>query len=487
MRVRDYSGVKPAFVVGFLVILLSSVAIFALTQHIYLLCIPLAYLYVNLLAIQWKAAYWVFLCFIPLSIHVELLPDSLSTTLPDEPVMWLLFLAFGVGVLLRPYSLPRWWWAHPITTVVILQLFWTAAAALYSQMGFLSLKFLLAKCWFLVAFFVMPVFLLQYKRHFARAFVCLLVPVLLTVLVIIIRHARLDFDFLLTNEAIGKLYYNHVEYAGVISAIFPLVLVAWRATAGKRLAIHLLFGVLLLVLIPSILLTYARAASVGVVFALGVGFAVRKKIVQWVMPGIFVAITVLLFALIPTRQYWKLQPRYEQTYMHADFGDHLLATFRGEDLSSMERLYRWIAAMRMSQAHPFVGFGPNTFYYYYRPYALTAFETYTSDNPEHSTTHNYFLYMLAEQGWPGMLLYALLLCVVLYTGQKTYHRFRDSYYKWCTLGLIMMFAVHFVTNFFSEMIETHKIGALFYIGIAALVILDHKSRVRSSNPLVVSG
>ena len=40
----------------------------------------------------------------------------------------------------------------------------------------------------------------------------------------------------------------------------------------------------------------------------------------------------------------------------------------------------------------------------------------------------------------------------------------------------MMFAAGFVNNFFSELLETHKVGCLFFISISLLVILDKKSK-----------
>jgi hypothetical protein len=36
--------------------------------------------------------------------------------------------------------------------------------------------------------------------------------------------------------------------------------------------------------------------------------------------------------------------------------------------------------------------------------------------------------------------------------------------------------VGFINNFFSELIETHKVAALFYIPVAMLIILDRKSK-----------
>jgi len=65
--------------------------------------------------------------------------------------------------------------------------------------------------------------------------------------------------------------------------------------------------------------------------------------------------------------------------------------------------------------------------------------------------------------------------------QRTYHRFQDPFYKYCTLGLAMAFASSFVNNFFSELIETHKAGAFFYLIIALLLILDQKSKMHTSS------
>jgi O-antigen ligase len=70
--------------------------------------------------------------------------------------------------------------------------------------------------------------------------------------------------------------------------------------------------------------------------------------------------------------------------------------------------------------------------------------------------------------------------------QRTYQKFKDRFYKQVTLGVAMMFAASFVNNFFSELIETHKVGALFYMSISLLIILTHKSKKeqeQTSHPL----
>ena len=66
--------------------------------------------------------------------------------------------------------------------------------------------------------------------------------------------------------------------------------------------------------------------------------------------------------------------------------------------------------------------------------------------------------------------------VLFAQAQKTFHRFKDRYYKQVTMGVTMMLAAGFINNFFSELLESHKVGTIFYMGVAALVMLDKKSR-----------
>jgi O-antigen ligase len=164
------------------------------------------------------------------------------------------------------------------------------------------------------------------------------------------------------------------------------------------------------------------------------------------------------------------------TYTQRNFTDLITATFRGTDMSSMERFYRWIAVARMSQDHMIVGVGPNNFYDHYKNYTSPMFKTWVSRNEERSTTHNYFMFLLVEQGWPATILYAILMIAIFAFSQRIYHRTKDPVYKKLTMAIAMMLAAGFINNFFSELWETHKIGAMFYLGIIFLILLDHLTK-----------
>lgn len=459
-------------------ILFLGIAGFAFTGNFLFAALPLAFLFILLVGANWKTAYWVLLLLIPVSIDITLMGNSLSTSLPDEPIMWVFLLLFVILLARQPNVLPIWWLKHPLVFIVVLQYLWLLVAVFYSREPLLSIKFLIAKSWFLVSFFILPLFVFTEKKDFRRGFLLMLIPIMATVCIIFVRHAALGFAFYKIEKAIGDIYYNHVDYSSVISMFFPVAVVGLFLTKGKNPVMRGIMLGIVLFLLPAIYLTYARAAVLAVIFAVMVGIAIRMRLANLIMPVFYIAITAFVIYFISNHRFMDLRPNYQRTYMHRDFDDHVMATLRGEDMSSMERVYRWIASIRMSQDEPIKGFGPNAFYYYYKPYAVSSFETYVSRNFEHSTTHNYYLYLLVEQGWPAMILYAILVMVVFAMAQRTYWRFRgrDRFYMYCTLGLAMMFGAGFVNNFFSDLIETHKVGALFYLSIALIVILDKKSR-----------
>ncbi|RYE25348.1 MAG: O-antigen ligase family protein [Sphingobacteriales bacterium] len=461
-----------------LAVLFLGVAAFAYSGSYFMLAIPIGFLFVITMGLNWKLVYWILLFSIPASVQLEFMSDTLSTSLPDEPIMWMFFLLFLFMWARQPNMIPRWWWSNPIIVLILLQYLWMTVAVIYSHEPFLSVKWMLAKSWYLVSFLVLPLFVFTEKKDFRKGFILFIIPTMITIIIINIRHAALGFHFRKVEKAINPIYINHVDYSTVLSMVFPMLVIAVILTRGKSWLLRLTVLALCLFMLPAIYLTFARAAMVAVVFCITVAIAIRMRLVNLIMPAIYGIVALMMVFVTDNNHYINYRPNYTKTFMRAKFEDHIIATIRGQDMSSMERLYRWIAAVRMSKDEPLVGYGPNAFYYYYKPYAVSSFRTYVSRNEEHSTTHNYYLYMLVEQGWPAMIIYAIFVFVYFSQAQKIYHRFknRDRFYKYCTLGMAMVFAACFVNNFFSELLESHKIGSLFYLVIGLTVILDKKSR-----------
>ena len=136
----------------------------------------------------------------------------------------------------------------------------------------------------------------------------------------------------------------------------------------------------------------------------------------------------------------------------------------------MERVYRWVAAGRMIADKPMVGSGAATFYPEYKRYTVKSFRTYVSENPEKSTTHNYFLLQLAEQGIPGFLLFVTLIATALLMGESLYHRSQaQPEVRRVVLAALLSFVVIVFHLTLNELVEVDKIGPVFFICLALLV------------------
>ena len=148
----------------------------------------------------------------------------------------------------------------------------------------------------------------------------------------------------------------------------------------------------------------------------------RLRLTRVVLVGVGLSVAGAATYFVSGDNFMRFAPDYEKTIWHGgNLQAHLESTYKLEDVSGMERVYRWVAAARMVADKPLVGSGPATFYPEYKRYTVSSFRTYVSQNFEQSTTHNYFLLTLAEQGIPGFLLLCALAATALLTAERLYH------------------------------------------------------------------
>lgn len=194
---------------------------------------------------------------------------------------------------------------------------------------------------------------------------------------------------------------------------------------------------------------------------------------------IVLALTAVLIStiwLVTDKRYFRFAPDHDKTIFHTDFSQHLSATVQLKDVSNAERFYRWVAGARMLADKPLTGFGPSSFYIHYRPYTVKRFETWVSNNPEHSTVHNYFLLTALEQGIIGLVVFCTLYFFMLIRLQKIYHQLHSYFYRAVTMTVAVVLVMIGTINFISDMIETDKIGSLFWLCMGMVFVLDSKLR-----------
>jgi O-antigen ligase len=247
-------------------LLLLCIALFAGLGNLIFLAIPFGLLFVALMFFNWKTAFWILLFFIPCSIQVWFLNDSLSTSLPDEPMMWLFLLMTMALVANKPTIIPQWFWRNSLTLIVTLQYLWMIVTVIYSHEPFFSLKFLAAKTWFLAAFFIIPIFIFTEKKDWRKAFILVIIPTTILTIIIFFKHWRLGFSFAKVQVAIRYLFYNHVDYSTFLSMTLPMLFIAFYLCKKQWLFVRCFLGGLILFYLLAINLAYARAAVLAVVF-----------------------------------------------------------------------------------------------------------------------------------------------------------------------------------------------------------------------------
>jgi O-antigen ligase len=225
------------------------------------------------------------------------------------------------------------------------------------------------------------------------------------------------------------------------------------------------------VLFFGLLTSYTRASLLSLPLAGGYYLVMRWRYTRLLLAGAALAVVCTAGYFVSGDNFMRFAPDYEKTVWHGgNFEAHLASTYKLQDVSGMERVYRWVAAARMIADKPVTGSGPSTFYPEYKRYTVSGFRTYVSDNREHSTTHNYFLLTLAEQGVPGFLLFCVLVSTLLLTAERLYHRSLPypAVHR-VVLAATLSLVVIIFHLFLNELVEVDKIGSMFFVLLAMLV------------------
>ncbi|MBX9892022.1 MAG: O-antigen ligase family protein [Chitinophagaceae bacterium] len=434
-------------------------------------CLLLSWKFAEIYLQQTAQLFWWWLWVLPLSTELAI-TDSLSLDFPGEPLLILLTGAVLLLLITRRFSLPVPVYQSNLLVLVLLHLFWIGITILFSREPILSLKYLLAKCWYVLPLVILPSAFLQRFRHWQQMALALCIPMLLVVVQSILRHAAHGFSFEGIKDTLNPFFRNHVNYSGMLVCLLPIGIGIYLLTDEQRKKRKL--GIALVIAILGLILAYSRGAWVVAIAGLFVYWLIKRK---WLMHALVMSSIVISLALtwlLQENRFLQYRPDFTTTIFHTDFTDHMAATLALKDVSNAERFYRWTAGVAMAAEEPLTGFGPNSFYLHYKPYAAQLFRTWVSNNPDHSTVHNYYLLLALEQGLPGLLVFLIILFVALYRAQYLFHRLQTRLYSYAAMIAGVMLSMIALLNTMSDLIETDKIGGLFWLCIGVIIALEGK-------------
>lgn len=449
---------------------LLGVLIGIVSNHFELVVLPGVLLIACLAFLDFRKVFFLMLGLIPFAMEVDL-PSGFSTDFPTE------FLVIGLMGVYLLYLLQEYrrlnanYLLHPLSLLVLLHLGWILATTITSQIPWISLKFFLAKTWYVVVFFYLAGRMLRSERDFKIFFWVTIIPLCLTAVYAIVRHYGEGFSFMAVNRVVVPFYRNHVNYACLLVLMVPLT---FRAFWWYRRWSFLWWVVLaaLLILLVGIQLSFTRAAYVSVLIAAGGYFIIRYRLVKPALLSAFLATVGGVFYMVHDNTYLQYAPNFERTITHKRFDRLVEATFEGEDISTMERVYRWVAGWNMVLDKPMMGFGPGNYPRFYKEYTVTRFRTYVSHNPDSSGIHNYYLMTLIEQGLLGLLIFLGICTYVLLKGEGVYRQLQDPERRRTLMAFLLSALIIFSLLLINDLMETIKVGPYLFLSMAVLVNMD---------------
>lgn len=368
---------------------------------------------------------------------------------------------------------------HPLFILLLIHFFWIIFTTVVSTEPLISIKYTLAKSWYLVCFVLIPLILFKEVKDFKQWGLFFLIPLVTTVLIILLRHSQYGFTFSTINNAVIPIYRNHVDYACTLGIILPLLWIL-RKWFVSNLAKIFLYGSMALI-IAGIYFSYTRAAWLCAPIAFAVYWVIRFRLIRIAIPMALAAGVLVIVWLSYDNTYLQYAPNYEKTITHHKFDDLVSATYKMEDISTVERFYRWVAGFYMVKERPLIGFGPSSFYNTYHSYVDRHFTTYVSDNPEKSGMHNYYIMVAVEQGIIGIALFILLIVSVLIYGERLYHRMATGPEKQLLIATLVSFSCNLFILTLNDMVETDKLGSFFWLSIAIVIMFGVKDLEKREN------
>jgi len=155
-----------------------------------------------LVLIHPRVLYVILFFFIPLSMEIEV-GGGLSTDLFGEPLLWMLTIITILHVII--YGIPSKL-CNAVTIILVLSVIWMIVAAIFADDQVISIKYLVAKLWYILPFYFLPAFLFHQSVDLRIVFKSFLAGLLLAASYFFIFHWQEGLSYLSRTNAGQHVY-----------------------------------------------------------------------------------------------------------------------------------------------------------------------------------------------------------------------------------------------------------------------------------------
>lgn len=450
-------------------ILINS--IFIATENFTFIVTPLIIAFAYLALFKLDVLFKIILFFVPISVTFNELEieTKVDMSLPTEPLLFGVLVIFILR-LLYDGGFDKKIIKHPVTIIILLNLFWIFVTMLMSTSPLISFKYLLVQMWFLATFYFIATQIFKIQKKFNQFFWLYTAGFSLVILYTIIMHIPYNFSQKSANWVMSPFFDDHTSYGACIAFFIPFLtgkLLSKEILGTKKVLIFLYYVLFVFALITC----YTRAAWLSLVVALVLFIVLKLKIKWWIIVSMgLVGLIVVVFS-------WNqimLALESNKTDSSTDLKDHVSSMSNvSSDASNLERINRWKSAFEMFKEKPFFGWGPGTYAFEYAPFQKSADKTIISTNAgDGGNAHSEYLGPLSERGIIGLVIIIGLFISIFITGLRVYKRLEDKKLKLIALAAFMGLTTYFVHGFLNNFLDQDKVAAPFWGFTAILVVLD---------------
>ena len=433
------------------------------------------------LIISWAMVYAVdnLLIFVsfaaPLSINLEELSiGGIGISLPTEPIMVGLTVLFLFKLGLERSTIDKRVWEHPLTYIILLQIGWMLLCTITSSMPLVSIKFVIARVWFVTTMFFMVTRLFRNEKNVHRFIWAYMLGLSVVVVYTLVRHWQNQFDQDSAHWVMTPFYKDHTGYGAILAFFLPYSVNA-IAFPGFSFAKRVMATVLFVVLATGLVFSYTRAAWVSLIGAFVFFLIMRFRIPLWVL-----IVGALVLGGIAWSQQEQITIAMHRNTVESsnDLGEHVKSISNiSSDASNLERINRWNSALRMFLDRPLMGFGPGTYMFQYAPYQASADRTIISTNfGVQGNAHSEYLGPLAEQGLFGLLLMLALVLTSVAIAMRLYVRMPKGADRRLLLATFLGLVTYYLHGGLNNFLDTDKASVPFWAFTALIVLLDIRHR-----------
>jgi hypothetical protein len=260
--------------------------------------------------------------------------------------------------------------------------------------------------------------------------------------------------------AARPFFTEHGAYAAYLAMILPLALLL---TLERRGWTRAAYASATLIMSLAVILCLTRASWVGLAFVLPPVVAIwswRRRSFRPV--AVVAALAVMVVVILSGIGYAN------------DLSRHARSITSEHDVSNLERINRWMAAIEMVKARPWLGFGyasyPSVYPEFRRKTVITELAY------QYMSPHSELFRLLAESGFVGFFAACWFLTAAGIAGWRVYRRSPDSRDRLLSLAILAALGTYVIHGLFRTYIDLEKVAVPFWASLGVIAAMEHRLR-----------